>query len=289
MRWGDHLDKAAGGLMAAAFVTALGYGISYGVSSNTGPGPAVWPFVLCGVVFVVGALLYGGVHGMLPWQRYHALKRRAETAESALENTRADLEIVRRERDEARRELEDAQRAEITAPASTTSVPRALQPIYLQREPYRQPNRNSFAVEHRVGIRNPPANPQAASVRLEWTDMAPRPATEGGFPPILPPQPVPRLNGGDPRIGVTLPPGREDRWVIATAATATDGTILVGAFSQDSMGGQFRGLLWRFEPGKLWRFTYRIVADNQSPVEFSVTMTAVDGQIRCDLEAPSEG
>jgi hypothetical protein len=118
VRWGDHLDKLAGGLMAAAFVTALGYGISYGTSSTSGPGPATWPFVLCGAMFALGALLYGGAHGMLPWQKSRALRRRADTAESALETIRAEMESMRadlkeaqHERDEARRELADAQRA----------------------------------------------------------------------------------------------------------------------------------------------------------------------------------
>jgi hypothetical protein len=228
---------------------------------------------LTAVILLAAAVVIVAEGSYLEWKDADALRRKAE---SALEDTRTELE-------DARRELEDAQRAAISAPA--TSVPRALQPRYRQREPYRQPGRFGLAVEHRVGIRNPSDNPPATGVRLEWTEMAPRPAVEGGYPSVVPPQPVPRLTGGDPRIGVPLPPGREDYWVIATALTQPDDIILVGAFSAGSMGGQFRGLQWRFEPGRLWRFTYRIVADNQPPVEFSIAMTAVDGQIRCDLES----
>ena len=163
--------------------------------------------------------------------------------------------------------------------------PRALRPVYRQREPYRQPDEIGIAVEHRLGIRNPSGNSPVTGVRLEWTEMAPRPTTEGGYPPVVPPQPVPRLEGGDPGIGITLPPGHEEFWVIATTTTSSDGSMRVGMFSQGSMAGRFRGMLWRFDPGKRWRLTYRIVADKQAPVEFSVVMTAVDGQVRCDVES----
>jgi len=218
-----------------------------------------------------------------------AAQQRAQKAESDLKNTRGELERTRtdldnahadwgktqREREEARRELE----------AATKPVLLPLEPWYLQEEPYRQPDEREIEIEHRVGIRNPPGNPFVVGVRLEWKGMSPaNPPIEGSFPPIDLPQPVPRLKGGDPRIGIDLPPGHEEYWVIATAATGSDGLIHVGAFSRDSMGGFYRGLLWRFDPGRQWRLSYRILADNQAPVEFSIVMTAVSGKIRCKLE-----
>jgi hypothetical protein len=185
-------------------------------------------------------------------------------------------------RRKAESDLEDAQRAAISAPA--TPVPRALQPVYEQREPYRQPDEAGFMDEHRIGILNPVGNPAMISVRLEWTEMSLRPLVEGGYPSVVPPQPVPRLTGGDAGTGVPLPPGREEFWVIASTATGTDGIMHVGAFSPGSMGGQWRGLQWRFNPSDRWRFSYRIMTDNQAPVEFSIVMTTVNGRIRCDLE-----
>jgi hypothetical protein len=117
----DHLGKLGGGLVSLGAAGALGYLITSHAVGQPSPHLTwpVWPYYLCGAMFAVGALLYGGVHGMLPWQKYHALKRRAETAESALETTRTELDKARREGDEAHRELEDAQRAAISAPAKT--------------------------------------------------------------------------------------------------------------------------------------------------------------------------
>ena len=129
----DHLDKAGGGLMAAAFAGALGYGISYGTSSNSDHGPAVWPFLLCGAMFVLGALLYGWSHGMLPWQKWHALSQRAKTAESAretalaeLESVRAGLREARQERDEALRELEKVRHELEAAAKEPPTVPEVV-------------------------------------------------------------------------------------------------------------------------------------------------------------------
>jgi len=92
-------------------------------------------------MFAIGALLYGAAHEMLPWQKWHALKQRAETAES--------------ERDEARRELAAAARHA----AARGPGPPPLHALYRQREPYRQPDEHTVQIVHRVGIQNPVSSP----------------------------------------------------------------------------------------------------------------------------------
>jgi hypothetical protein len=175
--------------------------------------------------------------------------------------------------------------ADPRAPERPTALPlpvsvRPLQPYYRQREPYRQPK--TWMFEHRIGIRNPPGNPTATGVRLEWTDMSPRPANHWGYSSVVPPQPVPRQTGGDPAIGIPLTSGQEELWVIATTGTASDGTMSAGVFGVEIP--PWRGMQWSFKPGDRWRFTYRITVENVPDTTFSVVMTAVDGTIRCDLE-----
>ncbi len=91
---------------------ALTYVIT--VLAHSQPSPhqtwPLWPYYLCAGMFVIGALLYGGAHEMLPWQKYRALKRRAETAESALGETRRERDEARRELETTRRELETTRR-----------------------------------------------------------------------------------------------------------------------------------------------------------------------------------
>lgn len=164
-------------------------------------------------------------------------------------------------------------------PGRVDTDQRSLEPRYLQREPYRLPNANM--IHHRIGIRNPPGNPEAVSVRLQWIDMSPRPHTDLGYPPVIP-QAVPMQAGGDPTIGITLPPGQEELWVIATTATDEHGVMTVGVFGPRRFG--WHGTPWQFEPRDRWRFTYRIVADSVTGRTISVVMHAVDGQVRCELE-----
>jgi hypothetical protein len=164
-------------------------------------------------------------------------------------------------------------------PASTDTSGGPLAPRYLQREPYRLPNQNMF--HHRIGIRNPAGNPTATGVRLQWTGMSPQPRNDLGYPPVIP-QAVPMMVGGDPAIGLLLPAGQEELWLIATTATDAQGVLTVGTFGPQRAG--WHGTPWYFEPRDRWRFTYRIVSDNLPPVTFSVVMTAVGGNIRCDLE-----
>jgi hypothetical protein len=166
-----------------------------------------------------------------------------------------------------------------SAATVTDPSPEPLQPHYEQSVPYRLPNEHMF--HHRIGIRNSVGNPTATGVRLHWTGMSPRPAIDHGFPPVVP-QAVPMLAGGDPAIGISLPAGQEELWVIATTATDSEGVITVGTFGPRRPG--WHGTPWSFEVHDRWRLTYRIVTDNLPDAAFSIVMTAVDGHIRCDLE-----
>jgi hypothetical protein len=136
-------------------------------------------------------------------------------------------------------------------------------------------------IHHRIGIRNAPGNPEAVGVRVQWIEMSPRPRTDLGYPPVTP-QAVPMQAGGDPAIGVPLPPGQEELWLIATTATDESGVMTAGVFGPGRFG--WHGTPWYFELHDRWRFTYRIVADNVPGRTFSVVMNAVDSRIRCDLE-----
>jgi hypothetical protein len=156
-----------------------------------------------------------------------------------------------------------------------------LQPRYEQREPYLHRLEDMLMSEHHIGIHNPTENQTATGVRLQWIEMFPRPRIDTGHPPEIP-RAVPMLGGGEATIGISLPPGRQELWVIGSTGTGGDGVMRVGVFSPDVW--PWRGLPWQFEPNDRWRFTYRIVADNLPDAIFSVVMTAVDGHIRCDLE-----
>jgi hypothetical protein len=165
--------------------------------------------------------------------------------------------------------------------------PESLQPQYGGAVRYRHLTGNM--TEHRIGLRNPPGNPPATGVRLEWTEMTPRPGLQNAqwekWQPAIP-SAVPRVTGGDPAIGVSLPPGREEVWVAVTTGTASDGTMSGVEFgpAQGSSRGNWHGLLWELESGGQWRLTYRIVTDNLPACTFSLVITAEDGKIECRLE-----
>jgi len=169
--------------------------------------------------------------------------------------------------------------SQLNSSAVADPGPAPLQPHYEQTAPYRLPNENMR--HHRIGVRNPAGNPTATGVRLHWTGMSPLPRIDLGFPPVIP-QAVPMQRGGDPNVGISLPAGQEELWVIATTATDAEGVMTVGVFGPRRPG--WHGTPWYFESHERWRFTYRIVADNLPGTTFSVVMNAVDGWIRCDLE-----
>jgi hypothetical protein len=166
-----------------------------------------------------------------------------------------------------------------TAAPITLQAP--LQPRYEQQAPYVHWLEVMSMHEHRIGIHNPVENQTAIGVRLQWVDMSPCPRTDMGYPPEIP-SAVPMLGGGEATIGLSLPPGHQELWVIGSTGTGGDGVMRAGVFSKDIW--PWRGLPWQFEPTDRWRFTYRIVADNLPDARFSIVMTAVDGWIRCSLE-----
>jgi len=81
----DNLGKLGGWLMTLAAGAALAYFITANAQGQPSPPQTwpLWPFYLCAAMFMVGAVLYGAGHRMLPWQRYVALNRRAEAADAS--------------------------------------------------------------------------------------------------------------------------------------------------------------------------------------------------------------
>jgi hypothetical protein len=168
-----------------------------------------------------------------------------------------------------------------TAPPPSVTPPAPLQPRYEQREPYLHRPVGEHMTQHRIGIHNPKENQMVTGVRLQWIEMSPRPRVDLGYPPSIP-SAVPMLNGGDATIGISLPLGQQELWMIISTGTGSDGIMSAGVFAPGYR--PWHGTPWQFEPDDRWRFTYRIVADNLPNATFSVVMTAVDGHIRCDLE-----
>lgn len=190
------------------------------------------------------------------------------------------------------RNRQQAHAAEVTSTtqrerASVEAALKPLEPHYGDAVRYRHMIGNM--TEHRIGLRNPAGNPAATGVRLEWTEMEPRPSVQNVYwerwlPAI--PSAVPRVAGGDPAIGISLPPGREEVWTAVSTATAPDGTMNAVEFGpgHGSSRGNWHGLLWDLESGGPWRLSYRIVTDNLPAGTFSLVIAAEDGKIECALE-----
>jgi hypothetical protein len=108
----EHLGKLGGSLMILGAGAALAYLITSRATGQPSPHLTwpLWPYYLCGAMIVVGLVVYGAAHEMLPWQTRRALKRRAEAAESTLKDVRSESEDVRAD-------LEEAKRAAIAGPA----------------------------------------------------------------------------------------------------------------------------------------------------------------------------
>jgi hypothetical protein len=179
----------------------------------------------------------------------------------------------------AEKNVEDADKPAIirnTVRNASSRVP--LEARYDQSEPYLHETPQEWIFEHRIGIHNPRGNQMAAHVRLEFVDMSPRPRD---LPPDTP-YAVPMLKGGDERIGISLPPGEQEYWVIGSTATGSDGTMSAGPFT--TRDPRWRGTPWQYDPTYPWRLRYRIVTDDAPAAGFSVVMMAVDGRIRCQIE-----
>jgi hypothetical protein len=71
----DQLGRIGGALVTIAVTAALGYLIASRAVGKPSPPLKwpVWPYWLCGAIFVAGGLLYATAHGKVPWLRRPAL------------------------------------------------------------------------------------------------------------------------------------------------------------------------------------------------------------------------
>jgi hypothetical protein len=171
-------------------------------------------------------------------------------------------------------------------PASTVIQP--LRPHYEPSPPYCRPASElaEYRTEHHVGLKNPDGNPVVTGVRLEWTAISPQPrvANPDWTPGI--PYAVPRDTGGDPAMGIDLPPGRQELWAPISTWIGPDGLMAAREFpvGHATTRGDPNGFPYRLQPGDRLRFTYRIVTNDLPPAMFSLVITAADGHVQCDLE-----
>jgi hypothetical protein len=88
---------------------------------------------------------------------------------------------------------------------------------------------------------------------------------------------------GDKSIGITLPPGREELWILGTTSTSSSDRIMhAGHFV--SRDGKWRGQPWQFDADERCRLCYEVVCDDHEPVQFSILLFADDGNLHCRLE-----
>jgi hypothetical protein len=161
-------------------------------------------------------------------------------------------------------------------------------------------------VEHYLGIYNPPGYAAAQHVRLSLLSVTQSTRTDRMEGPTSGTHPVPMRIGGDPRVGITLRPGQEEFWRIGYSGSASDRSMMV-TFTHPEEA--FTGPPWKFdpirrwqiasdtvgvaqatansvlafEPEEHWRLEYEIVADNATPTQVGVVVTAVHGRIKCRL------
>lgn len=247
---------------------ALGYLITSRAVGQPSPHLTwpVWPYYLCAAMFVAGAVMYGGAHGMLPWQVRRALRQRAEAADSALGE-------ARRERDEARRELEDARRPVTSGPGEPEPPPFGLRP-YARRSSVA----GTPAASHFVAVANPAGQPERR-VRVTAEGMSPYPrgksarGTDPAFPRAVPPE-----SGGTPGAGLLIGPGQEQAWLIGNTWTRPDRRTSVYGFFSDT------GEDWELGSGERWRVSYRIACDGLPDMPFSVVIEAGESGAEVRLE-----
>lgn len=159
------------------------------------------------------------------------------------------------------------------------SIPKPLQAHYEPFSPFRRPSvvLGEYRTEHHVGISNPDGNSVMTGVRLEWTAILPQPrvANADWMPAI--PCAVPRDTGGDPTVGIDLPPGRQELWAPISTWIGPDSLMAAREFGAEyaTTRGDPSGFPYRLQPGDRLRFMYRIVADNQPHRTFSLVVTAL--------------
>ncbi len=137
---------------------------------------------------------------------------------------------------------------------------------------------------HFVGIYNPPGNPTATHVRVEYIGMEPWPKNVRDRPPDFP-SIVPVKGSGDPRIGLTLYPDTEELWQVAI--TYPDGQGEGNFFVQGIAVSNWphgTGHMWSFERDERWRLRLQVSADGLPTTHFQVLMEPAGDAIRCRLE-----
>jgi hypothetical protein len=90
------------------------------------------------------------------------------------------------------------------------------------------------------------------------------------------------LSDGDTSIGITLPQGREELWVVGFTSTGSDGSLNAGGFAPPDQ--RWRGLPWQFDTDERCRLCYEVVCDDHEPVQFSIVLFADGGNLHCLLE-----
>ena len=173
--------------------------------------------------------------------------------------------------------------APLTQPGKPDAELQQLEPHYDQSPAYRHPapERGDWIIEHRVGVFNPPGQPERRA-RIYLVSMEPRPrhVPQPRFEPVIP-YAVPLFPNGDPLVGHTIGPGQEELWIIGYTGTGSDGIMRAGGFSDQ----RWWGLPWEFDPDERWRLSYRVECDGVLDVKFSIVVTAEDGQPRLRKES----
>jgi hypothetical protein len=102
-----------------------------------------------------------------------------------------------------------ARRADKTKPS--------VQPLYDENSTqYRQP-RPPNMFEHRVGLFNASEAEPLTHVQVHLVDMSPLPRHRlNNYEEPFFPYALPMASGGDKSIGISLPPGREELWLLGT-------------------------------------------------------------------------
>ena len=153
-----------------------------------------------------------------------------------------------------------------------------LSPCYEQKEPYRFPiDPQDSAIEHRIGIVNPRRRNSTHHVRLDLVGIAPLPKDHGGQPPGFP-HGLQRLGGGDPNIGITVPAGQEELWVLGYTLTGSDGTM-----SSSNFASFPAGMPWPFHPDENWTLRFQIRCDDAPDVRFEMVVKPDHGRLRIDF------
>jgi hypothetical protein len=165
----------------------------------------------------------------------------------------------------------------------TRANPAALAVRHHSEEPYESAvSPTDLRKRIYVGIHNPPGNPAAAHVRVEILRMEPWPRNDHGQPPTFN-TPIPSRRESDANTGLTLPPGAEDYWEIATVGRDGEGNFYVqGIAAANSRHSRWH--LWSFYRDEDWRLHYRAWSDNVPAVEFTLRMLVVKGDVQCRLE-----